>query len=423
MKMTQPKIIFCDSNNVLCIRDSLKLLKTTVPIFAFGGKVDGARMVEELFVPCENDELFCPPNLTDGKNTVAAILCSSGTTGLSKGVGLTHAAILENMLKMSPLIQDDVLLCFSSLYWLSGFLTLMLATIVGARRIITTETFNPELFLYIVEKYKVTVTMTSPSYVALLLQSDRLCQSSLSSMKLFWCGGSYVAEELTREMNKYLINGKVQVAYGLTEIAGMLSANNTSRNPNSVGKLVFNVKVKLIDDNGQCCGVNETGEICCKPLYPFLGYFGDDENTKQMLDDNGWLHTGDAGYFDADGYLYIVDRKKDILKYMNYQISPSELESIILTCDGVANVCIVGIPDLVKTDLPAAVVVRTHFGHRITSEEIKNVVQETCSDFKQLRGGVYFVETLPMTPSGKILRRIVRGMAIELYNNTNGIEQ
>ncbi|XP_037028941.1 4-coumarate--CoA ligase 1-like [Bradysia coprophila] len=423
MKMTQPKIIFCDSNNVLSIRDSLKLLKTTVPIFAFGGKVDGARMVEELFVPCENDELFCPPNLTDGKNTVAAIVCSSGTTGLSKGVGLTHAAILENMLKLTPLIQDDVMLCFSSLYWLSGFLTLMLATIIGARRIITTETFNPELFLHIVEKYKVTVTMTSPSYIALLLQSDRLCQSSLSSMKLFWCGGSYVAEELTREMNKYLINGRVQVAYGLTEIAGLFSANNTNRNLNSVGKLVFNIKVKLIDDNGQWCGVNETGEICCMTLYPFLGYFGDEENTKQILDDNGWIHTGDAGYFDADGYLYIVDRKKDILKYMNYQISPSELESIILTCDGVANVCVVGIPDLVKTDLPAAVVVRTHFGHRITSDEIKNAVQEKCSDFKQLRGGVYFVETLPMTPSGKILRRIVRGMAIELYNNTNGIEQ
>lgn len=320
-------------------------------------------------------------------------------------------------------MQHDLFLCFSSLYWLSGFITLINTSIVGAIRVITTESFSPELFLYIVEKYKVTVAMSSPSYVALLLQSDRLSQSSLSSMKIFWCGGSYVAEELTKKMNKYLINGRVQVAYGLTEIAGMLSANNTTKNLNSVGKLVFNAKVKLIDDNGRPCGINETGEICCMPVYPFLGYFGDEENTKQILKEDGWLHTGDTGFFDADGYLYIVDRKKDILKYMNYQISPSELENIILTCDGVSNVCVVGIPDLVKTDLPAAVIVRKRFGHKITSEEIKNIIKEKCSDFKHLRGGVYFVETLPMTPSGKILRRIVKTIAVELYNNMNGIEQ
>lgn len=272
----------------------------------------------------------------------------------------------------------------------------------------------------IVNKYKVTTTLSAPSYVALLLQNDDLCQSSLSSIKRYWCGGSIVAKELTEELNKYLINGKVQVAYGLTEIAGLLSMNETGSNLKSVGKLFSNSKVKIVDENGGHCGPNEIGEICCMPFYPFLGYYGDEENTKQILVDDGWLHTGDNGYFDYDGFLYIVDRKKDILKYMNYQISPSELESVIMNCEGVSNVCAVGIPDPVAIDLPAAVVIRKNFGHRVTSDEIKNMVKKHCSDSKQLRGGVYFVDSLPLTPSGKVIRRKVRDIATKLYQLRNG---
>lgn len=310
--------------------------------------------------------------------------------------------------------------CFSSLYWLSGFGTLMATTISGATRIITTESFSPELFLHIIETYKVTVALSAPTYVALLLQCDRVCQSSLSSLKRYFCGGSFVAKELCEELNKYLINGNIQVGYGLTEIAGLLTLNNSRKNLKSVGKLGSNSKVKLIDDNGQSCGVNETGEICCMPLYPFIGYYGDEDNTKQTLDADGWIHTGDIGFFDVEGYLHIVDRKKDILKYRNFQISPTEIENILLNCDGVLNACVVGIPDFVAIDLPAAVVVRKQLGKKVTSEEIQNIVKENCSDFKQLRGGVYFVDNLPLTPSGKILRRKVRDIAVELYNTTSG---
>lgn len=331
-----------------------------------------------------------------------------------------HGKKVKGFIFYRTLETNDVMFCFSSLYWLSGFGTLIATTIRGATRIITTESFSPELLLRIVEKYKVTVVLSSPTYVALLLQNERLRQSSLSSIKRYWCGGSFVAKELCEELNKYLINGTIQVAYGMTEIAGILTLNNSKHNLRSVGKLGLNSKVKIIDDNGQQCGVNETGEICCMPLFPFLGYYGDEENTKQILDEEGWIHTGDAGYFDPDGFLYIVDRKKDILKYMNYQISPTEIESIILNCAGVSNVCVVGVPDLVRIDLPAAVIVRSNLGPKITSEEIQQIVKEKCSDFKQLRGGVYFVDTLPLTPSGKVLRRKVRDIAIGLYRSTNG---
>lgn len=313
--------------------------------------------------------------------------------------------------------RDEVMFCFSSLYWLSGFGTLIATTMSGSTRIITTEIFTPELFLYIIKKYNVTVTVSSPTYVALTLQSDRLSQSSLSSIKRYWCGGSFVAKELCEQINKFLPNGSIQVAYGMTEIAGLLSMNNSGKSLKSVGKLSVNKKVKLIDDNGRRCSVNEIGEICCLSLYPCLGYYGDEDNTKDTFDEEGYLHTGDNGFFDDEGYLYIVDRKKDILKYKGYQISPSEIEAIILNCPGVSNVCVVGVPDFVCADLPAAVIVRKQFGPRITAEEIKNILMEKCSDSKQLRGGIYFVDSLPLTPSGKVVRRKVRDIAIELYHN------
>lgn len=267
------------------------------------------------------------------------------------------------------------------------------------------------------EKYKVTKTLSSPSYVALILQCEGLCQRSLSSIETYWCGGSFVASDLCEKMNKYLTNGFLQVAYGMTEIAGLLSSNVSKENVKSVGRLVYNSKVKLIDANGRNCGVNENGEICCMPMYHFTGYYGDEENTRQILDEDGWIHSGDIGYFDEDGFLYIVDRKKDIMKYMNYQISPSEIEDIILNVEGVTNVCVVGIPDPIKMELPAAVVVKKSVGPKITAEKIKDLIKDTCSDFKQLRGGVYFVDSLPMTPSGKVLRRKVKDFATELYKN------
>lgn len=132
--------------------------------------------------------------------------------------------------------------------------------------------------------------------------------------------------------------------------------------------------VQIVDDEGRRQGPNVDGELYVKTTFRFLGYWGDDMATAETVDKDGWLHTGDIGHFDENGFLYVVDRKKDILKYRNYQISPSELENLILRCDGVANVCVVGIPDDVSTDLPAAVVVKAA-GKDVSCEMIEGIVK------------------------------------------------
>lgn len=185
------------------------------------------------------------------------------------------------------------------------------------------------------------------------------------------CGGSAVAPELLLKMKKYLPSGVV-VAYGLSELSGIVSANE-SEYLSSVGALNNGMLVRIVDDDGRRKGPGEDGEIYVKATFSFLGYWGDVEATADAVDTDGWLHTGDVGHFDENGFLYLVDRKKDILKYRNYQISPSELENLILTCDGVAAVCVVGIPDSVSTDLPAAVIVKA-VGKDVTSEDIETVI-------------------------------------------------
>lgn len=312
--------------------------------------------------------------------------------------------------------SNDIALTFSSLYWISGFGILLVATFVGAQRIITNDRFSPQLMLDLIEKYRVTFTITAPSAIAIMLTNARIETADLSSLTFFMSAGSKLHAELELRMNRYLPNCKVYSGYGLSEATGVVSVNYPEPRIDSVGLLAPGLRVKIINDQGNSCGIGENGEILLNMQYEFVGYYGDAQSTGDTLDADGFVHSGDIGHFDDDGYLYIVDRLKDILKYMNFQISPSEIENTILKHPGVKQVCVVGVPDVMCTDLPAAVVVPNRDVEEITEADIHAVVKSKLSDAKQLRGGVYFADAIPMTPSGKLLRRLVREMVMNLYN-------
>lgn len=139
------------------------------------------------------------------------------------------------------------------------------------------------------------------------------------------------------------------------------------------------------------------------------------------MDPDGWFYSGDLGYFDEDGFLFIIGRSKDIIKYRGFQISPTELEEFLLRETGLRQVCVIGIEDLKHgTDLPAAVLVRTNDCH-LTVDDIKQLAETKLPDYKQFRGGIYFLraDELPMTPSGKIMKRIVKEMIEKIYFDPN----
>ncbi len=161
-------------------------------------------------------------------------------------------------------------------------------------------------------------------------------------------------------------------------------------------------------------GLNETGEIFVISAVRFLGYANNIEDTKNAFDHEGWFKTGDLGYVTDDGDIFVVDRKKDLIKYLNYQVAPSELENFILNIEGVLIVCVVGIPDMISGDLAAAIIVKDP---KVNLRE-RDVVDEVAANFppfKRLHGGAYFVDNMPFTASGKVKKIEVRQQAARLH--------
>lgn len=350
-----------------------------------------------------------------------AILCSSGTTGLPKGVCLSHSQVTYQLSNFLPLNAQDFLLSFSSPYWVSGFLSLCLAPLHCATRIVTTEPFSSKLLLTLIEKYRVSLYIGAPNQYQLMLLDPDVHITDLSSVRIFIIGGSLVTNNLKVNVEKVMPDAHVVPFYGMTEFVGLCSSTykiEPSEKDGCVGQLVGNMQGKIISESGEELESNEIGEIFLKNEFPFLGYWDNDEATSSTLSSDGWVATGDHGFFDDTGRLHITGRLKDMLKYMGYQIAPGELEAIIEKLEGVIVVCVVGISDPVYGDLAAAAIIK-HPDSDLTEEEVVEAVAERVSVYKQLRGGAYFLESLPRTVSGKIRAREVKEILTELYNERN----
>lgn len=218
--------------------------------------------------------------------------------------------------------------------------------------------------------------MTPPSSLALVLQHPRLNATDFSTLKYYMVTGSYVHDVLVVTMNKLLKNCQISAAYGCSELTGSIAKGSSNERLGSVGQMTSGFQLKLINDDGQQCGINEEGEIYGKGKYPSNGYYNRLELTKEAFGSDGYFRIGDLGRFDEDGYLYIVGRKKEVLKYQNYPISPSEIENCIMAAHSkdIEILSVAGVPDLVSTDLPAVLVVKRKNAD-ITADDISNTVK------------------------------------------------
>lgn len=345
---------------------------------------------------------------------IAFIVCSSGTTGLPKAVCSTHESILDRFVAFSWANAEDVLFCFSSLYWYTGVMFLIYGTILNCTRIITTDDYTPELLLELIATHRATKVMASPFQLISALKCSEMSSADLASIKVIMASGSKAPYDLGTQFRKHIPNGSFTVGYGMSETSGFISVNIPREDNDSVGRLAPGLQAKVVDKDGRRLGVDAVGEIRIRPPFRVLGYFNNPEATVDLLDDEGFVCTGDVGRFDERGNLFLLDRKKDFLKYKNFMISPSEIEGFLITVPGVSAVCVVGVDDAESTDLPAAAVVRTETS-TITQQDISDSVARNFSDVKKLRGGVHFFDALPTTPSGKVLRREVKRKVAEMY--------
>lgn len=307
---------------------------------------------------------------------------------------------------------------FSSLYWVSGFYQLIQSPFNNCTRYISTRRFSPEALFEIVEQYSITHVFCPPAQIAMMLQSPLLEEANLSSLKTFYSGGGPVSPGLRQSLEKALPSCKTAVGYGTSEIGYASTDAFGFMREGSVGMLAPNIEAKLLDDDNNQVGVNENGVLWLRyPIKP-LGYLYNKAATDELLTDDGWVGTGDVGYFDADNFLFLIDRKKEIIKYKGYQISPAEIEATIAQLPEVAQVCVVGLFDpVMHDDLPAAVV-QVRQNCTLSEQRVIEHVSEKLADFKHLRGGVFFADELPTTKSGKLQRHDIRKYAEMMVANS-----
>jgi acyl-CoA synthetase (AMP-forming)/AMP-acid ligase II len=345
----------------------------------------------------------------DPASDVVVMPYSSGTTGLPKGVMLTHRNLVANIGQIAPhepVSGDDVMLGVLPFFHIYGMVVIMgLALRMGAT-IVTMPRFELAPFLDTLQRYGVTRAHVVPPIVLALAKHPLVDKYDLSKLRWIFSGaaplGAEVAEACARRLGC-----SVRQGYGLTETSPgthIMPVPPAPQKPGSVGPPVPNTEVTVRDAiTGAELGTGATGEIHVRGPQVMKGYLNNPAATSAMISEDGWLRTGDIGYADEDGYFFIVDRAKELIKYKGYQVPPAELEALLLTHPAIADAAVIGVPDEEADEVPKAFVVRRA---DLTPHEVMDFVAAHVAPYKKLRY-VEFRESIPKSPSGKILRRVL----------------
>ncbi|XAR50310.1 hypothetical protein NMG60_11004597 [Bertholletia excelsa] len=343
----------------------------------------------------------------------AAILYSSGTTGRVKGVDLTHRNFIALIagfyyLRRDPDPKDStpVALFTLPLFHVFGFFMLVRGVAMGETMVLM-ERFDFEGMLRAVERYKVQYMPVSPPLVVALAKSELVAKYDLSSLQLLGCGGAPLGKEVAQRFAARFPNVEISQGYGLTETGGgaaRMGESEESERHGTVGRLAEMMEAKIVDPaTGEALGPNQRGELWLRGPTVMKGYIGDAEATAATLDSEGWLRTGDLCYFDSDGFLYILDRLKELIKYKAYQVPPAELEHLLLSNPEISDAAVIPYPDEEAGQIPMAFVVRKP-GSNISAAQIMDFVARQVAPYKKIRR-VAFINSIPKSPAGKILRR------------------
>ncbi len=348
----------------------------------------------------ETEETAAPAH-----HEVAVCLYTSGTTGRPKGALLSHRNLLSNMTsfrQIAPCDEHDIFLCVLPLFHSYGATVLMLFPLDIGAAIVLEPRFVPDQTMRVMAEKRVTVFAAVPSMYALWAQ---LAPPSvdLSAVRFAISGGAPLPlETLRRFEERYGI--LIYEGYGLTEAAPVLTENPLlgPRKVGSVGKALPGIELKVVDEEGREVPDGAVGEITARGSNIMLGYLNRPDATAEVLKD-GWLHTGDLGRRDDDGYFYIVDRKKDLIIVGGLNVYPREVEEVLAAHPAVAEAVVIGVPDATRGESPKAyVVLRPETS--CSRHELLRFARERLAPFKVPRD-LEFCEALPRTVSGKILRQ------------------
>ena len=346
-----------------------------------------------------------PPEIAiDPASDLAVLPYSSGTTGMPKGVMLTHRNLIANVLQIDEefkITEDDVLIGVLPFFHIYGQTVIMNLGIRNGATVVTMPRFDLDQFLALIEQHRVTLANVVPPIALALAKHPAIDGADLSSLRLIMSGAAPLGAELSEAVAKRLDVPTIQ-GYGMTETSPVthISPLEPERiKGGSIGLPLPGTESRVIDPETREDGTR--GELLIRGPQVMAGYLNNEEATRHTIDADGWLHTGDVAEIDEDGYYTIVDRLKELIKYKGFQVPPAELEAILITHPAVADCAVIGVPDEEAGELPKAFVV---VSGEVSDEEIMGYVAEKVSPQKKLRL-LERIEAIPKSASGKILRR------------------
>jgi long-chain acyl-CoA synthetase len=389
-----------------CFKETADVLLARVDSLRF--KWETENFPKECFKEGDTSE----PSIACEDNDVAIIMYTSGTTGSPKGAMLTHNNLISNVkacLEKIKITSKDNFSCLLPLFHSFTFTTCILAPFyAGATSVVIKSLHNfKEVFRQLL-KSKVSILIAVPTVYRILVEAPtpfflttfpfRL----INPIRLCIAGGEALSPEVMREFERKfhipLLEG-----YGLTETSPVVSLSPLKhRKAGSVGEPLEGIKVKIVDDKDKGLPVGEIGEILVKGPSVMKGYYDREEETKQAIK-NGWLYTGDLGKLDEEGFLYIVDRKKDLIVIKGLNVYPKEIEDVLYSYPKIKEAAVVGKELEDKGDVPVAYIVLEE-GENATDEEIHKYLKHSLASYKIPRR-IEFREDLPKGPTGKILKR------------------